>query len=182
MDFIFSFLDKVGVTLILKMMLFELLVGAIIGLGKKELARLQAILTPTKQVFSAKEYTSAFFGQNLPRGAFNPFALAPSLVVVEHGNGQIKQETFYSPLGDHTSFVDGQPTFLGSSVLSSPTYLMIATLPMLLGFIGALFLSWVPFINKYALSYAASGVAWNMLILFVSVFVYRTWENSTTSE
>jgi cellulose synthase/poly-beta-1,6-N-acetylglucosamine synthase-like glycosyltransferase len=182
MDFILSFIDKIGVVLVLKMMLAEFLVGAVIGIGKKELARLQAVMVPTKRVFSAKDYTSTSFGRDLPRGAFNPLALAPSLVVVDYDNDQVRQETFYSPLGDHTSFVDGRSTLIGASILSSPTYLMIATLPMLLGFLGALLLFWVPLINKYASSYLISGLAWNMLMLIIPIFVYRTWENNTTSE
>jgi hypothetical protein len=165
MDFILSFLDKIGVLLILKMMFVELLIGVVIGVGKK--------VTPTKRVFSAQEYTSAFFGRDLPRGAFNPFALAPSLVIVDYDNDRVRQETFYSPLGDHTSFVDGRSTSIGASILSSPTYLMIATLPMLLGFLGTVFLSRLPFINKYASSYLFSGLAWNMLMLIIPVFIYR---------
>jgi hypothetical protein len=113
---------------------------------------------------------------------FNPLALAPSLVVVDYDNDRVRQETFYSPLGDHTSFVDGRATSIGSSILSSPTYLMIATLPMLLGFLGALFLSWLPFINKYASSYLFSGLAWNMLMSIIPIFIYRTWEDNTTPE
>jgi hypothetical protein len=35
MDFILSFLDKIGVLLILKMMFVELLIGVVIGVGKK---------------------------------------------------------------------------------------------------------------------------------------------------
>jgi hypothetical protein len=182
MDLILSFLDKIGVVLVLKMMLAELLIGAAIGIGKKELARLQAIIAPTKRVFSAKEYTSTSFGRDLPRGAFNPLALAPSLVVVDYDNDQVRQETFYSPLGDHTSFVDGRSTLIGASILSSPTYLMIATFPMLFGFLGAVFLSWLPLINKYASSYLISGFAWNMLMAIIPIFIYRTWENNTTSE
>jgi hypothetical protein len=45
---------------------------------------------------------------------------------------------------------------------------MIAALPMLLGFLGALLLFWVPLINKYASSYLISGFVWNMLMLVKS--------------
>lgn len=181
MDFILGFLDKLGVVLIFKMMFVELFLAVAIGIGKKELARLQALAMPTKRVFSASEYTSPSFGRELPRGAFNPLALAPSLVVVDYENDQVRQETFYSPLGDHTSFVDGRSTLIGASVLSSPTYLMLTTLPMLLGFLGALFLSWLPFIDRYAASYLISGLAWNMLLVLIPVFIYRTREDNTTS-
>ncbi|WP_299410366.1 hypothetical protein [Acaryochloris sp. IP29b_bin.148] len=181
MEFILGILDKLGIVLILKMMLAELLLGVTIGIGKKELARLQAMAMPTKRVFSARAYTSPSFGSELPRGSFNLLALAPSLVIVDYDDDQVRQETFYSPLGDHTSFVDGRSTLIGASVLSSPTYLMIATLPMLLGFLGSLFLSWVPFIDKYAASYLFSGLAWNMLMLLIPVFIYRKWDDNTTS-
>lgn len=181
MEFTLGILDKLGIVLILKMMLAELLLGVAIGIGKKELARLQAMAMPTKRVFSARTYTSPSFGNELPRGSFNPFALAPSLVVVDYEDDQVRQETFYSPLGDHTSFVDGRSTLIGASILSSPTYLMIATLPMLLGFLGALLLSWLPFIGKYATSYLFSGLAWNFLMLLIPVFTYRNWKDNTTS-
>jgi hypothetical protein len=180
MDFILSFLDKIGVALILKMMLAELLVGVAVGVGKKELARLQAIILPTKRAFSTREYTSAFFDGNLPRGAFNLLYLAPSLVIVDYASDQVTRETFYSPLGDH--FVGGQPTLTSGTVLSSPTYLSMIVLPMLLGFLGALFLSWLPFVNKYAGTYLFSGVVWNMIVALLPVLIYRTWEDNSTSE
>jgi hypothetical protein len=184
MDFPLSFLDKgeIDAALILKLMVAEVLIGALIGVGKKALARLQAITTPSKRAFSARDYTSTFFGTNLPRGSFNLLALAPSLVVVDYDGDQVRRETFYSPLGDHVSFVDGKPTLIGTSILSSPTYLSMIVLPMVLGFLGSLLLFWLSPVNKYAPSYLMSGLAWVMITPWIPILIYRTWEDNTPSE
>jgi hypothetical protein len=180
MDFILGFLDKIGIILILKLMLAEVVIGVAIGLGKKELARLQGIIMPSKRAFSARDYTSAFSGTDLPRGAFNLLALAPSLVVVDYDGDQVRRETFYSPLGDHC--VSGQATLISGTVLSSPTYLSMIILPMLLGFLGSLLLFWLSPVNKYAAPYLISGLAWSMIMPWIPVLMYRTWEDSTPSE
>jgi hypothetical protein len=182
MDIIFGFLDKIGIVLVLKIIIGNLLIAVLIGVGKRELARLQAILMPRKRVFPAREYTSAFFGRDLPLGFFNVLTPMPSFVVVDYEGDRIRQETFYSLLGDHRSFVNGQPTLIGSSILSSPFYLIVAALPMLLGFLGAIFLFWVPFVGKYAAPYLVSGFVGNLLMLIIPALIYRNWDNSTTSE
>jgi hypothetical protein len=182
MDIIVGLLDKIGIVLVLEIILANLLLGVVIGVGKTVLARLQALLMPRKRVFSAREYTSAFFGRDLPLGFFNLLTPMPSFVVVDYEDDRVKQETFYSLLGDHRSFVDGRPTLIGSSILSSPFYLIVAALPMLLGFLGAIFLFWVPFIEKYASPYLVSGFVGNLLMLIIPTLIYRNWGNNSTSE
>jgi hypothetical protein len=176
---IFDIFKSIDLILIGKYMAAELLIGIIVGITVKYVAKFNASRASDIQVFPATEYSSRHFGKNFPRGAFDFFKLPPEFVLVQYADNEVVCENFFTFLGDSTKaeYRDGQYRGHGFSALSSPIYLFTVVIPIVLGFFPAL----LPLINKIGGSLLMSGLIW-MFMTFWMPMIIRFSNNEANPE
>lgn len=164
MEFLGLFRDF-DIALIAKYMTVELLIGAVIGLISKQVAKSNASSASDLHVVPARDYTSSYFGRNFPRHAFDTFRLPPEFVIVQSANGEILGEEFFTFLGSSTKarYENGEYKGHSFSALTSSMYFCTVVIPIVAGFFPALTL---PF-GKAFIPLLFSGVTW----LFIGVLI-----------
>ena len=135
-------------------MVVELIIGVLLGILTKQIIKYDARKSSVTQIFSAEEYSSIRYGNNLPKNYFfNLFNLKPNLVIVHYQEEQVIKEDFYTAIGDRTTAIYQNGIFVKCfwELWGLPVYLCTTIIPLLLGFISAIFLSFIPLINSYTI-------------------------------
>ncbi|MDY6940660.1 MAG: hypothetical protein SWY16_23750 [Cyanobacteriota bacterium] len=164
---VFNIFNSFDFALIGKYLIAELLIGICIGVAIKYIAQFKANQADNTQIFSAKDYSSIYFGTNFPRGEFDPFKLPPEFVIVRYSNDRVICEEFFTFLGDSTkaTYENGQCQGYEFSVASSPIYLCTVVIPIVLGF----FPSILSFYETVGIPLLISGLFWMFVTFFIPI-------------
>lgn len=154
MDNLFIF----DLLLIVKIMGLELLLGTISGFTLKLLERRKVAYDSSLEVFSATEYSSQNFGRSLPPNAFDAFSPYPEFVVVTTLDDNLTKEKFIGFFGSYTQAIYENGNYVRHefSALTSPIYLSVVFIPIIVGFSSLFF----PFRTNSLVSVLYSGIIW----------------------
>lgn len=151
-------LASLDLLLIGKLMGAELLAGAAIGLIFKLFVKIRADGDRNLQTFSAADYSSPHFGTELPKNAFDAFSLSPEFVIVKTSDSNLLSERYVGFFGSYSqaTYENGKYRDHEYSALTSPMYLCVVFIPIVVGFFS-LFLSMS---NDITNALFCSGVVW----------------------
>lgn len=125
---------KVSHKLCLKIFALTFSLGLAVGLFNHGLAQYQAWQSPERySIYSPGEYVSPQYGNDWPDSFQEFLGLShPIRVRVEHNNGGLVSETYYSAFGSSrkTNYENGDLVSTGGSILSSPLYLINCVIPL----------------------------------------------------
>jgi len=151
-------ISNMNFTLIGKLMLLEFIAGATIGYAFKLVSKLKATVDSNLQVLPVTEYSFQNPSRQIPKNAFDAFAPSPEFVIIKSLDGKVVSEQVFSFFGAFSQavYVDGEHRGYEYSATTSPMYLCIVFLPLVVGFLSLLF----SYEDEIFNSLFCSGVVW----------------------